>query len=118
MKTTQIAALNDLLRAGFFISSFGPRPVPGWVVCTSGISALPPETQICIWGVVSRFNSFTEDNDPHGEHDFGAFDVEGVGKVFWKIDYYADKSCSFGSEDPSDTSQCFRVLTIMLASEY
>jgi hypothetical protein len=117
-KTTQIAALNDRFRSGFFIPSFGPRLVPGRVVCTSGIAALPPEMQIHIWAAVSEFNAFTGDNDPHGEHDFGAFDVDGYGKIFWKIDYYADKSCTFGSEDPADISQCFRVLTIMLASEY
>lgn len=117
-KAAEIAALNDLFRSGFFIPSFGPRPVPGHVVCTSGIAALPAETQIRIWAEVSRFDSFTEDNDPHGEHDFGAFEFDGVGTIFWKIDYYADKSCSFGLEDPSDTSQCFRILTIMLASEY
>jgi hypothetical protein len=117
-KAAEFAALNDLFRPGFFIPTFGPRPVPGRIVCTSGIAALPPETQIRIWGQVSRFDSFTEDNDPHGEHDFGAFDVAGVGKVFWKIDYYADSSCSFGSEDPLDISQCYRTLTIMLASEY
>jgi hypothetical protein len=29
-----------------------------------------------------------EDNDPHGEHDFGAFEHEGQ-RIFWKIDYYA-----------------------------
>ena len=39
-------------------------------------------------------------------------------KIVWKIDYYADKSCRFGSEDPSDPAQSFRVLTIMLAPEY
>ena len=117
-KATEIAALNDLFRSGFIVPSFGPHAVPGQVVCTSGIAALPPETQIRIWGEVSRFDSFTEDNDPRGEHDFGAFEVEGVGKIFWKIDYYADKSCDFGSEDPCDPAQCFRVLTIMLAEEY
>jgi hypothetical protein len=117
-KAADIAALNDLFRSGFFIPSFGPRPVPGRIVCTSGVASLPPETQICISGQVSRFDSFTEDNDPHGEHDFGAFDVEGVGKIFWKIDYYADKSCSFGSEDPADPARSFRILTIMLADEY
>ena len=45
--------------------------------------------------------------------------MEGVAeKLFWKIDYYADKSCTGGSEDASDPAHCFRVLTIMLASEY
>lgn len=115
----KIAEQNDRFRDNFFVPTFGPRPVPGHIVCTGGISALPPETQICIWSDVSKFNSFGEDNDPHGERDFGAFTVEGVPeKIFWKIDYYADKSCTTGSEDPADPAQTFRVLTIMLASEY
>ena len=117
-KAKQIAALNDLFRLNFFVPTFGPRPVPGQIVCTRGVSALPPETQIRIWAAVSSFSEFTED-DVYGEHDFGAFRMQGVPeKIFWKIDYYADSSCMSGSEDPSDEAQCFRVLTIMLASEY
>jgi hypothetical protein len=114
----QIAALNDLFRLNFFIPTFGPRPVPGQIVCTRAIMALPPEIQIRIWAAVSKFSDFTED-DIYGEHYFGAFRMEGVPeKIFWKIDYYADKSCNAGSEDPADPVQCFRILTIMLASDY
>jgi len=117
-KANQIAALNDLFRLNFFAPTFGPRPVPGQVVSTRGVSALPPETQISIWAAVSGFSDFTDD-DIYGEHDFGAFRTESVPeKIFWKIDYYADKACTAGSEDASDPAQCFRVLTIMLASEY
>jgi Protein of unknown function (DUF3768) len=61
-------------------------------------------------------NVFIEDNDPHGEHDFGSFEIEGR-KLFFKIDYY-DKDMRFGSEDPSDPSKTARVLTLMLAEEY
>ena len=114
----KIAALNDRFRKDFYIPSFGPRSVPGRIVCTSGIAGLPPETQICIWAGVANFSVFTEDNDPHGEHDFGAFDVAGGGAIFWKIDYYADGQCECGSENPADPAQSFRVLTIMLASEH
>jgi hypothetical protein len=64
---------------------------------------------------VERFDNFTPDNDPHGEHDFGALTHQGD-KVFWKIDYY-DKTLTKGSEDPADPKQTARVLTIMLASE-
>jgi hypothetical protein len=86
---------------------------------TAGIRALPPEVQSAIREQVEKFSDFSADNDPHGERDFGAFTVRGVPeKIFWKIDYYADKSCAFGSEDPADPAQTFRVLTIMLASEY
>ena len=54
-KAKRIAALNDLFRLNFFVPSFGPRPVRGHIVCTRGISALPPETQIGIWAEVSNF---------------------------------------------------------------
>ncbi len=47
---------------------------------------------------VATFSDFTEENDPHGEHDFGSFEVAGR-KFFWKIDYY-DAAMEFGSEDP------------------
>ena len=116
LRAKQIAVLNDLFRSGFFVPTFGPRPIPGRVVCTSGIAALPPETQICIWGEVSRFDSFTEDNDPHGEHDFGNFEIAGQ-RFFFKIDYF-DPNLEFGSDDPADPQKTTRVLTLMLAEEY
>ena len=66
--------------------------------------------------IVQDYDDFSPDNDPYGEHDFGAFDFLGS-KCFWKIDYY-DPSLKWGSEDPSDTSKTTRVLTMLLASEY
>src|SRR6266545_1757499 len=65
---------------------------------------------------VATFSEFTEDNDPHGEHDFGNFTLAGR-KFFWKIDAY-DANMQFGSEDPADPTKTTRVLTIMLAEEY
>jgi hypothetical protein len=65
---------------------------------------------------VRTFEAFNADNDPHGEHDFGNFEI-GSRKLFWKIDQY-DAAMEFGSEDPADPSKTIRVLTIMLASEY
>lgn len=66
---------------------------------------------------VVRFDQFTEENDPYGEYDFGAFELHRV-RLFWKIDYYSDERMIFGSRDPSSASETFRLLTIMLASEY
>jgi hypothetical protein len=107
----KIAALNDLCRTAMGIA--------GLLVQTSGINALPAEVQSAIREKVETFDDFTEDNDPYGEHDFGAFNVAGVSeKIFWKIDYYSDRSCSVCSENPADPAQSYRVLTIMLASEY
>ena len=57
-------------------------------------------------------------NDPYGEHDFGAISTPGDESVFWKIDYYADDRVEYGADDPGDPSRSFRVLTIMLATEY
>jgi Protein of unknown function (DUF3768) len=62
------------------------------------------------------FDVFTDDNDPHGEHDFGAVDEGGV-RCFWKIDCY-DRATEFGSPDPADPAVTTRVLTIMRADEY
>jgi hypothetical protein len=36
---------------------------------------------------VIAFDDFTADNDPHKEHDFGSFELDGE-KLFWKIDLY------------------------------
>jgi Protein of unknown function (DUF3768) len=117
-KARKIAEQNDLFRTKFYIPYFDLRPA-GHMFCTGGIASLSPEMQIRIWMAVAKFTDFPEGDDPYGEHDFGAIDMVGVGeKIFWKIDYYADKSCTSGSEDPSDPARTFRVLTIMLASEW
>jgi hypothetical protein len=63
---------------------------------------------------VESFNNFNDNNDPHGEHDFGSLFFEGK-KIFWKIDYY-DQDLKFWC-DPLDKA-CRRVLTIMLAEDY
>lgn len=88
----------------------------GKVVFTRGITALPEADQAAILERVRTFEDFTPENDPYGEHDFGAFEHNGQ-RVFWKIDYY-DLEERFGSPDPADLSLTRRVLTIMLAGEY
>ncbi len=56
------------------------------------------------------------DNDPHGEHEFGNFELAGR-TFFFKIDAY-DTEMRYGSPDPADPAKTTRVLTIMLADEY
>jgi hypothetical protein len=104
----RIRELNDLCRTAMGVA--------GRVVQTPGICALPPEDQSAIRERVETFEDFGEDNDPHGEHDFGAFDHKGR-KIFWKIDYY-DPTLTKGSEDPTDPKQTCRLLTILLAEEW
>ena len=96
--------------------NFRSTGIGGKVLMTRGIAALPEQDQSDIMQKVCTFDAFTEDNDPHREHDFGAFTHNGR-KVFWKIDYY-DPSMTYGSEDPADNQKTVRVLTIMLAEEY
>lgn len=101
--TEKIAAQNDQFR-----QEFGLGSIPGQAVMTQGIAALAPEQVATIVKRVKEFDDFTPDNDPYGEHDFGSLDVDGVGKVFWKIDYY-DLTLTKGSEDPSNLKATKRV---------
>jgi len=118
-EANRIAELNDRFRSRCGMPLFWEHIPGGDFVFTRGIEALPPETQISIWAAVRDFTDFSEGNDPHAERDFGAFTIDDVPeKIFWKIDYFKDASCSGGAEDPSDAARCFRILTVMLASEY
>ncbi len=106
--TTKIRELNDAFRRDF--------PANGRRYITDGIFALDGDDRDAILEKVRTFDAFTEGNDPHGEHDFGAFDFKDE-RIFWKIDYY-DSACEYGSANPADPAQTTRVLTIMLADEY
>lgn len=106
-KSKKIRELNDAFRTSL---------VGGRIMLTPGIQALDFVKLLALQHAVQTFDNFAEDNDPHGEHDFGSILFDGQ-KIFWKIDYY-DKSMEYGSEDPSDPAQTTRVMTIMLASEY
>lgn len=65
---------------------------------------------------MAAFEGFTDGDDPYGEHDFAALEVEGR-RLFFKIDYY-DRDCRNASPDASNPRVTGRVLTIMLAEEY
>lgn len=103
-----IRDLNDAMR-NTGISS-------GRWMMTAGVQELGPEFVLLATREVQTFSAFSDENDPYGEHEFGAFDIAGH-QLFWKIDYY-DRDLCYGSSDPSDPSVTTRVLTIMLASEY
>ena len=83
---------------------------------TPRIAALGQEAVERIVKTIAVFDDFCHANDPHQEHDFGAFDADGH-RVFFKIDYY-DENMEYGSPDPADPNVTRRVLTIMLAEEY
>ena len=113
-RTAAIRALNDEFRR------LGPAlswaKFDGLWLVTSGIQALGPAA---VRGAVSgtmRFDAFDCDNDTYGEHDFGAFAVEGH-RIFWKIDYL-ERGTQFGANDPADNARTCRVITIMRAEDY
>lgn len=99
-KVAEIAKLNDEFRK------------VNTMTLTKGIFELHD-----VFGLVKavrQYDSFNEDNDPYGEHDFGKLVWENQ-TIFWKIDYY-DPSFRIWC-DPLHP-ECERVLTVMLAEEY
>lgn len=105
-KTRAVAFGNDVFRQTMI------RTARHRVVMTERVAA--SSHQDAIVDAVRNYGDFKPSNDPHDEHDFGEFWVDGT-KYFWKIDYY-DPEFEFGV-DPRE-EECARVLTIMEASEY
>jgi hypothetical protein len=83
---------------------------------TAGVAALTEDELTKVLERVRHFDEFTTDNDPHGEHDFGNFDLASI-SYFFKIDYYSP-DMQGGSEGPANPEKTTRVLTIMKADEY
>lgn len=108
-RISRIRQLNDMLRGL-------PLPPLGQLVLTAGVTALAADDLAAVLDQVCGFDAFTPDNDPYGEHDFGAFDHAGT-RYFWKIDYY-DLAMEMHSPDPADPTVTRRVLTVMRANEY
>ena len=97
----EIARLNDEFRR-----------TTSELFLTQGVQALPDIPGLVT--AVRQFDTFTPDNDPYGEHDFGSI-LWYSEKTYWKIDYY-DQALTYGEHPLSP--DCRRVLTILLASEY
>jgi len=106
-RLARIRELNDAFRTTL---------TGGRVLITAGVQARGGDFVARALEAVRTFDTFTPENDPHGEHDFGNLEVDGV-NLFWKLDYY-DSSMTSGSEDPADPARTVRVLTIMLPLEY
>ena len=109
--TSKIAELNDLCRTAMGVA--------GKLFQTAGIDALPLADQSAIREKVETFDTFTPDNDPHGEQDFGAFEHNGE-RIFWKIDYYDRDHARTGQRRPERPKAnrprphhhaCIRILT-------
>ena len=123
-QTARIARLNDQARHAMGVACRA--------VATVGFRSLPEADQSCVRELIETFDAFDDDNDPHGERDFGTiYQLEDgrwtterprvredeCERVLWKLDYY-DRDLAGGSEDPADPAITRRVLTIMLSDEY
>ncbi len=104
----RIRRLNDAARRG--------EGANVTVVVTVGVQALGEDGVRAALGAVASFDDFTEESDPHGEHDFGAVEIADQ-KLFWKIDYF-DLRLTWHSPDKANEKITQRVLTIMLVSDY
>ena len=102
--TQRIRELNDELRQHL---------LGGLAVMTPGVAALGQQAVERIVQTISVFDDFCHANDPHGEHDFGSFEVDGD-TIFFKIDLYEEPDVKDQNGEPIVN----RVLTIMLAEEY
>jgi Protein of unknown function (DUF3768) len=84
-RTLRIRELNDALRATR--DHIGVLLGRGQLVITQGVAAHGNDFIDRAVEAVRRFNAFSTENDPYGEHDFGKFTLDGY-DLFWKIDYY------------------------------
>ena len=107
LRTKLVRLQNDYLRKHL---------CSGRLLVTAGVQSLGADFTLAALAAVRSFSTFTQDNDPYGEHDFGAIEVAGR-RVLFKIDAY-DQALQYGSEDPALPEKTVRVLTIMLAEEY
>lgn len=114
-RSARIAAQNDAFRRAV-VPGGPPCDLPGRVVCTRAVHARGAAFVVTALEAVAGDETFTPDNDPHGERDFGAVEVAGV-TLWWKLDLF-DRDLRFGSERPDDPDATVRVLTVMLPEDY
>jgi hypothetical protein len=109
LTTEQIRQVNDQLRTTLCQST--SRGVEGRVFLTSGVAAFPPDAVQHLLKTIASLGAddFTEDNDPHKEHDMAAIHLFGE-KFFFKFDYYDSKREFFGHD--------IHNMVVMLAEEY
>ena len=112
MSHDKIRGLNDAFRA----SIITPNPL-GKVYMTAGIQTHGEPFGMRTLVAIASFDAFTEDIDPHGEHDMIRVVVDDT--IVWaKIDYYDKADPDLGAEDPSNAATTERVMTLMLPEEY
>ena len=98
---SETAVRNDAIRARLPFADLKDKNV-----ITRGIQALGREAVFEAIAAVKEFDTFTPENDPHLEHDFGAVTLSTGEGCLWKIDDY----------NGHEGIRC--LLTLLLASEW
>jgi hypothetical protein len=106
---TRVRELNDFFRRDILNRDLGT------LILTAGVAAFKDEIIATIIREVQTFEDFNEINDPHSEHESGAFEFSGM-RYIWKIKYFL-RGTKFCSPDKTDTEITHRVITIMRADE-
>ena len=110
-KSERIAALNDELR------NDPTQRHLGFITMTQGVAAL---SWVKVLAKLASLETkdFPAGDDPYGEHDFAAFEVDGE-RLYFKIDYFERGSdLTAGAEHPENPETTERVLTVMFREEY
>lgn len=102
-----IARLNDHLRK---------TGTGGTIMITQNVKRITGFDADVLAAALANYNGFDADNDPHGERDFGDLTLFGHDLLF-KIEYY-DSDLKFGSDNPADPAVTYRILTVMLTSDW
>ena len=120
VRPSVLAQQNDLFRQRFAsVCLWRGELLLGRIVATTGFASLRSDHVAEAVAKVRAFSMFDQE-DPYGEHDFGAVEVGLTGtavRVLWRLDLY-DETFARASPAPADPRRTRRVLTLMLASEY
>ena len=108
-ETTLCGIANDQFRNRMFNPEHGKERV----LITQGISSLDDETKAKVLLAVKNYKDFDNDEDP--DHEFGCIELPDIPKVFWKIDLFENAEMEWAAEDPTN---CYRLLTVLLAEEW
>ena len=116
----KVAEQNDAFRRNACLAlpyAPGDPVLMGQLVATRAIHAKGMPFVQSSLAAIGRLTDFPADNDPDGFHDFGSVEVEGT-TVWFKIDLYDGSDLKYGSEAPDDPARTYRVLTILLPSDW
>ena len=113
--TRQLQIQNDHFR----VTVLTGCTTGGKAFTTRAFSLQPKALRIEVMDSVCNFSNWTTEPAEldYEEHDYGSLACQG-NNYFFKIDYYSDETCHWASDDPTNPTKTFRILTIGLQADY